>query len=121
VAQRLNSAGTNTASSTADAFGVVSSSAAATDPIGYEAQAGYYTDQSTGLILTTFRYYDPGPGRFFNRDPIGYAAGINDYGYVGNDPENEDDPDGTDPIPEFPPQISPGLPPGDYDDSPFYM
>jgi RHS repeat-associated protein len=61
------------------------------DPFGYEAQAGYYTDQSTGLILTTFRYYDPGAARFLNRDPIAYLGGVNLYGYVHNDGVNSGD------------------------------
>jgi RHS repeat-associated protein len=94
VVQRLNSAGSNTITSTADAFGNVANSAPVSDPFGYEAQAGYYTDQSTGLILTTFRYYDPVNGRFLNRDPAGYAGGINIYGYTGNNSVNSDDPYG---------------------------
>jgi len=94
VAERLNSAGSATGSSTADAFGIVSNSAAATDPFGYVAQAGYYTDQSTGLILTTYRYYDPGQGRFLNRDPIGYDGGVDLYDYVQNGAENRSDPSG---------------------------
>jgi RHS repeat-associated protein len=97
VVQRLNSAGSNTITSTADAFGNVANSGTVSDPFGYEAQAGYYTDQSTGLILTTFRYYDPGNGRFLNRDPIGSAGGINVYGYCGNNAENGTDPSGLGP------------------------
>jgi RHS repeat-associated protein len=94
VVQRLNSAGSNTITSTADAFGNVANSGTVSDPFGYEAQAGYYTDQSTGLILTTFRYYDPVNGRFLNRDPTGYTGGINIYGYTGNNSVNSDDPYG---------------------------
>jgi RHS repeat-associated protein len=96
VAARLDSTGAATSCSTADAFGVVSNTATVSDPFGYEAQAGYYTDQSTGLVLTTFRYYDPGTGRFINRDPIGYSGGINVYGYCGNGAEDQSDPIGTD-------------------------
>ena len=88
VAERINSSGGIDTNIETDAFGAVASSASFTDPFGYEAQAGYYTDQSTGLILTTLRYYDPVNGRFLNRDPIGAAGGINVYGYCGNDAEN---------------------------------
>jgi RHS repeat-associated protein len=94
VVQRLNSAGSNTITSTADAFGNVANSGTVSDPFGYEAQAGYYTDQSTGLILTSFRYYDPVNGRFLNRDPISYLGGMNVYGYCENQPENRLDPAG---------------------------
>ena len=55
------------------------------DPFEYEAQWGYYTDNETGLLLLTHRYYDPTQGRFLTRDPIGYEGGVNLYGYVGNE------------------------------------
>ena len=54
------------------------------DPFGYEAQWGYYTDNETGLLLLTHRYYDPTQGRFLTRDPIGYEGGVDLYGYAGN-------------------------------------
>jgi len=54
------------------------------DPFGYDAQWGYYTDNETGLLLLTHRYYDPTQGRFLTRDTVGYAGGVNLYGYVGN-------------------------------------
>jgi RHS repeat-associated protein len=92
VAERINSSGGIDTNIETDAFGAVASSASFTDPFGYEAQAGYYTDQSTGLILTTLRYYDPGNGRFLNRDPIGASGGINVYGYCGNNATSETDP-----------------------------
>jgi RHS repeat-associated protein len=92
VAERINSSGGIDTNLDTDAFGAVASSASFTDPFGYGAQNGYYTDQSTGLILTTLRYYDPGNGRFLNRDPIGAAGGINVYGYCGNNAESYYDP-----------------------------
>ncbi len=61
----------------------------------FGAQHGYYTDTQTGLSLLTHRYYDAGTGRFVTRDPIGYKGGINLYGFAGNNPVNESDPDGT--------------------------
>ena len=42
------------------------------------AKYGYYTDAETGLILCLHRYYDPAAGRWFTRDPIGYAGGLKD-------------------------------------------
>jgi RHS repeat-associated protein len=92
VSERLNSSGSCTSSSVTDAFGAVSNSSTISDPFGYVAQAGYYTDQATGLILTTFRYYDPANGRFINRDPSGYAGGINLYSYTQNNYEDRLDP-----------------------------
>ncbi len=67
------------------------------DPLGFGGQHGYYGDPETGMQLLTHRYYDSGRGRFVTRDPIGYNGGINLYGFVGNNPVNESDPDGTDP------------------------
>ncbi|MBI4712800.1 MAG: RHS repeat-associated core domain-containing protein [Planctomycetes bacterium] len=40
------------------------------------------------------RQYDPATGRFTKRDPVEYAAGINLYTYVHNDPVNKTDPTG---------------------------
>ena len=64
-------------------------------PYGYKGQYGYYTDNETGLILCTSRYYDPRVGRWLNRDPISYDGGMNLYAYCGNDPVNGVDPEGT--------------------------
>jgi RHS repeat-associated protein len=69
-------------------------------PWGYNAQSGYYTDRETGLILCTYRYYDPEEGRFLNRDPIGYEGGSNLYAYVGGNPINNVDPTGTQSYPD---------------------
>lgn len=55
------------------------------DPIGYKGQTGYYQDIETGLVLCTWRYYDPTRGRWLTRDPIGYGGGLNLYGYCGGD------------------------------------
>ena len=80
-----------------DAFGSHTAQSPQPEPWGYEAQAGYYTDSETGLILCTHRYYDPSTGRWLTRDPMGYGGGVNLYGYVGNDPTNNSDPSGYDP------------------------
>ncbi|MCW3059473.1 MAG: tRNA3(Ser)-specific nuclease WapA, partial [Capsulimonas sp.] len=66
----------------------------ARDPVGFGGQYGYYTDRETGLLCLTHRYYDPGTGRFVNRDPIGYDGGVNLYGFAGGNPVNNADPSG---------------------------
>lgn len=45
---------------------------------------GQYLEQETGLRYNTFRYYDPGVGRFINQDPIRLAGGSNLYAYAPN-------------------------------------
>ncbi len=56
------------------------------EPFGYGARWGYYTDAETDLHLLTHRYYDPQTGRFLTHDPIGYRGGINLYAYTKNNP-----------------------------------
>ncbi|WP_332835487.1 RHS repeat-associated core domain-containing protein [Snodgrassella alvi] len=45
---------------------------------------GQYLDRETGLHYNTFRYYDPGIGRFTQPDPIGLGGGYNLYQYAPN-------------------------------------
>ncbi|MDH0745196.1 RHS domain-containing protein, partial [Pseudomonas sp. GD03842] len=54
---------------------------------------GQYFDDETGLHYNTFRYYDPGVGRFITQDPIGLLGGHSLYKYA-NDPINWIDPAG---------------------------
>nr|WP_233356471.1 RHS repeat-associated core domain-containing protein [Brenneria sp. L3-3C-1] len=45
---------------------------------------GQYFDDETGLHYNTFRYYDPGVGRFVTQDPIGLQGTQNLYQYAPN-------------------------------------
>jgi RHS repeat-associated protein len=47
-----------------------------------------------GLYLMGHRFYDPSLGRFLNRDPIGFAGGLNLFSYGGNNPVTHTDPTG---------------------------
>jgi RHS repeat-associated protein len=85
VAQQSDTAGNVLSSHLFDSHGAVRSESSS-EPFGYKAQFGYYTDTETGLQLLTYRYYDPSTGRFLTRDPIGYAGGIGLYSYVTNNP-----------------------------------
>jgi RHS repeat-associated protein len=47
---------------------------------------GQRYDSDTGLYYMKYRYYNPKLGRFLQSDPVGYAAGLNMYNFVGNSP-----------------------------------
>ena len=93
---------TPTSASRFDAFGSRSATGG-TDPADvtgfqYAGAHGYQREPAggaeLGLDYLYQRYYDPQTGRFISRDPIGYAGGLNLFGYVGNDPVGAVDPTG---------------------------
>jgi len=47
-----------------------------------------YTDSETSLSYYGFRYYSAEMGRWMSRDPIEEKGGVNLYGMVGNDSQN---------------------------------
>ena len=66
-------------------------------PFGWNGRFGVRRDAATGLLLAGARWYAPCIGRFTSRDPIGFAGGINLYGYCAGDPVNDADPSGCSP------------------------
>jgi RHS repeat-associated protein len=64
-------------------------------PFGY---AGGLYDRDTGLVRFGRRDYNPAVGRWTSKDPIGFAGGLNLYGYVVQDPVNLVDATGQTPI-----------------------
>src|SRR4029434_9896737 len=54
------------------------------------------TEPGVGLEYVEDRYYDPAVGRFISQDPIGFAGGLNLYGYANANPVNVLDPTGRD-------------------------
>ncbi|GEM_PF-5378279 len=95
IANLTDNAGLNANNYNYKAFGSIRSQS------GTVANAWRYTgrqyDAESGLYFYRNRYYDAGVGRFITRDPIGFAGGINLYGYVGNNPVNWVDPWGFEP------------------------
>ena len=84
----LNAAGQVIGDCAYTAWGTRLSPAYLDSPFGFKGQWGAYRDAETGLLLMGARTYSPAIGRFLSRDPSGYAAGPNLYGFCGGDPVN---------------------------------
>lgn len=91
--QLVDSAGASVWVSSADTFGEpgFSEANAFDNRLGF---AGQYFDAETGSFYNYFRNYDPASGRYLQADPLGLAAGINQYQYVGSNPGKNIDPTG---------------------------
>src|SRR5262249_3938759 len=57
---------------------------------------GQVHDNETGLNYNMARDYRPDAGRYVQSDPMGLFAGVNTYGYVGQNPLRRIDPWGLD-------------------------
>jgi RHS repeat-associated protein len=108
VSQRTDSTGAVFSNQLFAAHGM-NLSGGSSDPFGYKARSGYYSDTESGLQLLTNRYYDPATGRFLTRDPISYAGGINLYSYVANNPLKYVDPSGHNAAVEALPIVAGGV------------
>uniref|UniRef100_UPI0035AF5D5B RHS repeat-associated core domain-containing protein n=1 Tax=Paenirhodobacter enshiensis TaxID=1105367 RepID=UPI0035AF5D5B len=62
--------------------------------------AGLFRDADSGLYLSATRAYDPVPGRWPSRDPIGggVAPIANLYTYASGNPVSYSDPNGENPV-----------------------
>jgi RHS repeat-associated protein len=64
------------------------------DRFGYAGAWGYQQHGEFPFLHVGARWYDPGSGRFLQRDPMGIWGGLNVYAYVENGPTSQIDPDG---------------------------
>ncbi|MFO0697905.1 MAG: RHS repeat-associated core domain-containing protein [Nitrospira sp.] len=92
VTDLTDSAGATAKSYAYDAYGnILESPGTIEQPYTY---TGREFDSESGLYYYRARSYDSIIGRFIEKDPIGLAADVNTYSYVGNDPVNWIDPQG---------------------------
>jgi len=94
--QLTNSSGAVTDSYTYDSFGnLIASSGTTANSYGFTGEQQF--GEADNLVFLRARYYDSRVGRFMQRDPIGYSAGLNLYTYCGSNPVNWVDPLGLRP------------------------
>jgi RHS repeat-associated protein len=70
-----------------DAFGAESSDN------GFARFGSAAAEPTTGLYFMRARFYDPETGSFVSKDPLGIAAGLNSFVYIGGNPINNADPE----------------------------
>ena len=89
--------GNLTSSPKYDVYGLVRSNAGtASSAMGFVGGLGHLSEAGTGLIYMKARYYDPALGRFASEDTA--HDGENWFVYCGNDPVNEVDQNGKNPL-----------------------
>lgn len=89
IAAVTDNAGASLAANTYDEYGRPGAS-----NMGRFQYTGQAYIAELGLYYYKARFYSPELKRFLQADPIGYAGGMNLYGYVGGDPVNYTDPSG---------------------------
>lgn len=73
------------------AFGKKAATGSATVNLRFPGQS---RDSETGLHYNWNRYYNPAIRRYVSSDPIGLAGGLNTFGYAGQSPALNYDPEG---------------------------
>ena len=97
VVGEVDPLGNLTSSPKYDVYGAVRANAgAASTRQGFVGGLGHVSDTETGLIYMRARYYDPSMGRFVSQDPA--CSGRNWFTYCDNNPINEVDQTGRDPV-----------------------
>ncbi|NKC13293.1 MAG: hypothetical protein GKR94_14185 [Gammaproteobacteria bacterium] len=91
VVAMTDAAGTLLGAHQYDAWGTVVTRSGHLQRFGYTGREA----DATGLLYYRARYYDPGTGRFTQRDPLGFVDGVNQYAYAANNPVMFVDPFGT--------------------------
>jgi RHS repeat-associated protein len=66
----------------------MSGATAKLNPIRFSSK---YDDDESDFLYYGYRYYNPSNGRWLSKDPMQEQGGLNIYGFVGNQPNNQID------------------------------